>query len=57
VGKHYARVRAQLEKQGIPIGNNDLWISAHALASGKVLVTNNVKEFSRVPGLLIENWV
>ncbi len=56
-GKHYARVRAQLEKQGIPIGNNDLWISAHALALDTVLVTNNEKEFSRVHGLLIENWV
>ena len=45
---HYARIRAGLERQGTPIGGNDLWIAAQALALGAVLVTDNVREFSRV---------
>ena len=53
----YARIRAVLERQGTPIGSNDLWIAAHALALGAVLVTDNVKEFARVPGLVVENWL
>lgn len=53
---HYARIRAALEKQGKPIGANDLWIAAHALTEGYILVTNNVKEFIRIPELRIENW-
>lgn len=57
VGKHYAHVRSNLEKQGTPIGNNDLWICAHALTLDTILVTNNVKEFSRVQQLKIENWI
>ena len=57
VGKHYAQIRAGLEKQGRPIGNNDLWISAHALALNTMLVTNNLKEFSRVENLNVENWI
>ncbi len=56
VGKYYGDIRSKLEKQGKIIGNNDLWIAAHALATGLILVTNNVKEFSRVPHLKIENW-
>lgn len=56
VGKHYAHIRAGLEKQGQPIGNNDLWIAAHALALNTTLVTNNIKEFSRVPNLKLDNW-
>lgn len=56
VGEHYAHVRATLEKQRKPIGNNDLWISSHALALNIILVTNNLKEFTRVPNLKIENW-
>lgn len=56
-GKHYGEVRYQLEKQGKPIGNNDLWIAAHALAIDVILVTNNKKEFSRIRSLKIENWV
>jgi len=56
VGKYYGEIRSKLEKQGRIIGNNDLWIAAHALAAGFILVTNNVKEFSRVPDLKIENW-
>lgn len=51
------RIRAVLERQGTPIGGNDLWIAAQALALGAVLVTDNVKEFSRVPGLAVENWL
>ena len=54
---HYARIRAGLERQGTPIGGNDLWIAAQALALGAVLVTDNVREFSRVPGLTVENWL
>jgi len=55
--KHYATTRHFLEKKGLIIGNNDLWIASHALSINAVLVTNNVKEFSRVPHLKIENWV
>jgi tRNA(fMet)-specific endonuclease VapC len=55
-GKTYGLIRADLEKTGRPIGNNDLWIAAHALASGLTLVTNNAREFERVPHLQIENW-
>jgi tRNA(fMet)-specific endonuclease VapC len=57
VGQHYGQIRAQLEAVGQPIGNNDLWIAAHARAEGWVLVTNNEREFRRVEGLQIENWV
>jgi tRNA(fMet)-specific endonuclease VapC len=55
--RHYGRIRAQLERQGIPIGGNDAWIAAQALAAEAVLVTDNEREFSRVPGLTIENWL
>lgn len=54
---HYGRTRAQLEAAGTPIGNNDLWIAAHALADNMTLVTNNVGEFQRVQDLLVENWL
>lgn len=53
---HYGEVRARLERQGLPIGANDTWIAAHALALEAVLVTDNVREFSRVPSLMVENW-
>lgn len=56
-GEHYGDIRATLQKQGLPIGNNDLWLAAHARAEGWILVTNNTREFERVPGLRIENWV
>ena len=56
-GLHYGEVRASLQRAGTPIGNNDLWIAAHALALGVPLVSNNVREFERVPGLKLENWV
>ena len=52
----YGSIRAILKRQGTPIGNNDLLIAAHALSSNATLVTNNVREFNRVPGLTIENW-
>jgi tRNA(fMet)-specific endonuclease VapC len=52
----YGTVRAQLETRGEMIGNNDLWIAAHALASRLTLVTNNEKEFRRVRGLRVQNW-
>ena len=54
---HYGSVRATLQKSGNMIGNNDLWLAAHALAEGWTLVTNNTREFERVPGLRVENWV
>jgi len=56
-GLHYGEVRAALQKAGTPIGNNDLWIAAHALALGVPLVSNNLHEFERVRGLKLENWV
>ena len=56
VGHHYGEIRAILERTGKPIGNNDLWIAAHARALGTTLVTNNLKEFERVPGLELECW-
>ncbi len=56
VGPHYARIRAHLEAFGTPIGANDTLIAAHALAVGATLVTADAA-FSRVPGLLLENWL
>ena len=55
-GNTYGAIRALLASKGMPIGNNDLWIAAHAKAAGLILVTNNEKEFQRVPGLKIQNW-
>ncbi|HWO38413.1 MAG TPA: type II toxin-antitoxin system VapC family toxin [Candidatus Acidoferrum sp.] len=55
-GETYGLIRADLEARGEMIGNNDLWIAAHALASGLTLVTNNEKEFRRVRGLKLQNW-
>lgn len=54
---HYANIRTQLEKSGTPIGPNDTFIAAHALALGATLVTDNEAEFRRVPGLQVENWL
>ncbi|MFL5267267.1 MAG: type II toxin-antitoxin system VapC family toxin [Stellaceae bacterium] len=54
---HYAEIRAELKMRGQPIGANDLLIAAHARCLGLVLVTNNVREFGRVPGLIVENWM
>lgn len=55
--QHYGSVRAYLERNGQPIGVNDLHIAAHARSEGLVLVTNNVREFVRVPALQVENWI
>src|SRR5574343_1142209 len=55
--QHYGAIRAALEKQGCPIGINDLHIAAHARSEGLVLVTNNTSELERVPALELENWV
>jgi tRNA(fMet)-specific endonuclease VapC len=52
----YGTIRAELERKGQMIGNNDLWIAAHAKAAGLTLVTNNEREFRRVRGLKVENW-
>jgi tRNA(fMet)-specific endonuclease VapC len=52
----YGEIRAALEKEGRLIGNNDLWIGAHALALNLTLATNNEREFKRIPGLSLENW-
>lgn len=57
VAQHYGSIRATLEKKSQMIGNNDLWIAAHASAIEVTLVTNNTKEFERVPHLKLENWV
>lgn len=53
---HYARIRAILERAGTPIGPNDLMIASIVMAHGGTLVTKNVDEFSRVPGLPVEDW-
>jgi tRNA(fMet)-specific endonuclease VapC len=53
----YAELRADLEKRGQLIGPNDMLIAAHALALDAILVTDNVREFKRVKGLRIENWL
>lgn len=57
VDEHYVDIRNTLERAGTPIGPNDLLIAAHARALDMILVTDNVKEFARVPGLEVENWL
>lgn len=57
VEEHYADIRNTLERAGTPIGPNDLLIAAHARALGLRLVTDNLREFSRVPELIVENWL
>jgi tRNA(fMet)-specific endonuclease VapC len=52
----YGTIRAELEVKGEMIGNNDLWIASHAVASGLTLITNNEREFRRVRGLKMQNW-
>jgi tRNA(fMet)-specific endonuclease VapC len=56
VAQYYGDLRAQLEKQGTPIGSLDMLIAAHALSIDCTLVTNNEKEFIRIPNLKIDNW-
>jgi tRNA(fMet)-specific endonuclease VapC len=55
--REYAAIRMQLQRTGTPIGPMDALIAAVALANDATLVTNNVREFSRVPGLRVENWL
>ena len=55
--QHYADIRAALERAGTPIGNHDLFIAAHARSRGMTLVTHNTREFERVPGLSVEDWM
>lgn len=52
----YGEIRAYLQRKGTPIGPLDMLIAAHARAENMILVTNNVREFERVPGLELENW-
>jgi tRNA(fMet)-specific endonuclease VapC len=54
---HFASIRATLEKQGTPIGSYDLMTAGHARSLGLILVTHNTKEFSRVDGLRLEDWI
>ena len=54
--RHYAKIRAELEQKGTPIGPLDLMIAAQALALGATLVTNNLEEFRRLPGLKAVDW-
>ncbi len=55
--EHYADIRAALERAGTPIGSNDLLIAAHARSRGLTLVTHNLREFERVPGLKTADWL
>lgn len=55
--QHYGQIRSALEQRGTPIGVNALHIAAHARSEGLTLVSNNLREFERVEGLLYENWV
>jgi tRNA(fMet)-specific endonuclease VapC len=55
-GYVYGTIRAELAQRGEMIGNNDLWIAAHAVAQELILVTNNEREFRRIRGLKVQNW-
>jgi tRNA(fMet)-specific endonuclease VapC len=54
---HYGQVRAELERAGTPCGVHDMQIGAHARSEGLVVVTNNMREFARMPGIRAENWL
>lgn len=54
---HYGQLRAELERAGTPCGAHDMQIGGHARSEGLIIVTNNLREFSRMPGLRVENWV
>ncbi|MGE3295156.1 MAG: type II toxin-antitoxin system VapC family toxin [Geminicoccaceae bacterium] len=56
-GEAYGSIRAELERRGEVIGNNDLWIAAHALTAGLILATNNQREFARIGGLQLADWI
>ncbi len=55
--EHYGQLRVEVQQAGKPIGGNDILIGAHARAEGLTLVTNNMREFGRMPGLRVENWI
>lgn len=57
VERHYAEIRTRLAGAGTPIGPNDLWIAAHGRALGATVVTGNEREYRRVPGLQVVNWL
>ena len=57
VGAIYGAIRADLRAKGMPIGPNDLWLAAHAKAHGLIMVTRNTREFKRVKGLKVEDWL
>jgi tRNA(fMet)-specific endonuclease VapC len=54
---HYGQVRAELERAGVPCGPHDMQIGGHARSEGLIVVTNNMREFGRMPGIRAENWV
>lgn len=54
---HYGQVRAELERAGTPCGPHDMQIGAHARSEGLIVVTNDMQEFARMPGIRAENWV
>ena len=56
-GRHYGWVRTELKRAGCTIGSNDLLIAAHVLSLDATLVTNNIREFDRVAGLRVEQWI
>jgi tRNA(fMet)-specific endonuclease VapC len=53
----YSVLRTSLDSRSLPISGNDMWIAAHAIAEDAVLVSNNIREFSRIPNLKVENWM
>lgn len=53
---HYGQVRAELERPGTPCGPHDMQIGGHARSEGLIVVTNNIREFNRMPGIRVENW-
>ncbi len=54
---HYGQIRAELEKAGTPVGTHDMLIAAHARSEGLIVVTRNRREFDRISGLRVENWL
>jgi tRNA(fMet)-specific endonuclease VapC len=54
---HYGQLRADLERSGTPCGSYDMQIGAHARSEGLIVVTNNTREFGRMPGVRVENWL
>jgi tRNA(fMet)-specific endonuclease VapC len=54
---HYGQLRAELERAGTPCGPHDMQIGGHARSEGLIVVTNNIREFARMPGIRVENWI